>query len=149
MAGYYPPVGFHFKVEFERFPSNSKDIRFKEVGGLSVEIPVENLAEGGENRFKYSLPATPQYPKLVLKRGLLGDSQIADWCKRAIEDFVFETDNITVSLLNEQHEPLALWRVIGAYPCKWSVSDLNADQNAIVVESIEFAYQYFIYEKNP
>lgn len=147
MAFNYPPVGFHFKVEFEKFPSSTEEIRFREVSGLSAEIPVESIAEGGELRFKYSLPGVPQYPKLVLKRGLVPSSEVITWCKDAIEDFNIVPDNISIHLLNENHETLALWRVLKAYPVKWSVSDFNAEQNGIVVESIEFAYQYYIFEK--
>jgi phage tail-like protein len=45
--------------------------------------------------------------------------------------------------LNEKHEPLVTWNVVNAYPTKWSVSDLSASSNKVVVESIQFAYQYF------
>lgn len=147
MAIYYPPVGFHFRVDFERFPSSTNEVRFREVGGLSAEIPVESYAEGGELRFKHSLPGVPQYPKLVLKRGLFVSSELISWCKNAIEDFVIEPGNITIHLLNENHESLAIWKVINAYPVKWSISDLNAEQNSVVVESIELAYQYYIFDK--
>ena len=34
MAGYYPPVGFHFKVEVLGLPPNDNDVRFTDVGGL-------------------------------------------------------------------------------------------------------------------
>jgi len=147
MATNYPPVGFHFLVDFEKFPLASREISFMEVGGLSSEIPVESIAEGGELRFKYSLPGVPQYPKLVLKRGLLSDSKLIKWCKQTIEDFVIEPSNITIHLLNENHDSLSIWKVLNAYPVKWSISDLNAGQNSLVVESIEFSYQYFIFEK--
>ena len=48
-----------------------------------------------------------------------------------------------MTLLNEQHEPLMTWHVVGAYPTKWSVSDLNATANAFVVETLQLAYQAF------
>jgi len=34
MANYYPPVGFHFKVELLGLPPGDRDARFSEVGGL-------------------------------------------------------------------------------------------------------------------
>jgi len=51
MTVYYPPVGFHFKVEVLGLPPNDFDVRFTEVSGLSVELATEEVAEGGENRF--------------------------------------------------------------------------------------------------
>jgi phage tail-like protein len=46
-------------------------------------------------------------------------------------------------LLNEADEPVAIWNVVQAYPLNWSVSDLKATENSVVVETIVLAYQYF------
>jgi len=35
------------------------------------------------------------------------------------------------------------WKVINAWPKKWSVSEFNAEQNSIAVESLELNYSYF------
>src|SRR5262245_60281327 len=71
MAGYYPPVGFHFRVDVLGLPPNEHDNRFTDVSGLSVELSGEEVAEGGENRFVQKYPTRAKYPELVLKRGLL------------------------------------------------------------------------------
>lgn len=143
MAILYPPMGFHFSVVFEMFPQTPQDFRFKEVTGLSVDIPAETVAEGGENRFKHQLPGVPQYSKITLKRGMFLGSFIVEWCKKAIENFEFEPVNVIITLLNELHVPVTAWHVINAYPVKWSISDFNAEQSSLVVESIDLAYQYF------
>ena len=70
MAHYYPPRAFHFKVEVLGLPPNDNDVRFSEVGGLSMEMGGEELPEGGENRFVQKYPLRAKYPELVLKRGL-------------------------------------------------------------------------------
>jgi len=67
-GGYYPPVGFHFKVEFVGI-GNDNDVRFQSVSGLSVEFDTEAYEEGGENRFEHTLPVRTKYPDLSLKRG--------------------------------------------------------------------------------
>lgn len=72
MSNYYPPLGFHFKIEF----GNQKDeYQFQSVSGLNVDLETEEIAEGGENRFKHKLPLRARYPNLVLKRGIL-----SIWC---------------------------------------------------------------------
>jgi phage tail-like protein len=48
-----------------------------------------------------------------------------------------------VTLMNEKSEPLRTWSVAHAVPKKWTVSDFNAGENAIVVETLELTYQYF------
>ena len=141
MATYYPPVGFHFKVEFGITPGS--EFEFQSVSGLSVDIETEEFAEGGENRFKHKLPVRTKFPNLVLKRGLMVDSDLIKWCRSAIEDFDFTPTGITIKLLNEEHQPLKTWNVVHAYPIKWSVSDFNAEENSLAIETIELAYNYF------
>jgi phage tail-like protein len=140
MGNYYPPLGFHFKVEFGNFPG---EYQFQSVSGLSVELEIEEIAEGGENRFKHKLPVRTRNQKLVLKRGLIDGSALAKWCRDALDDLDIKPTNITISLLNEKHEPLTTWNVVHAYPVKWSVSDFNAEESRIVIESLELVYNYF------
>lgn len=141
---FYPPVGFHFRVEFQGVPgAKSQDTFFKEVGGLSQELSVESINSGGENRFSFKLPGRAQYPNLTLKRGYFIDSALAGWINDAIEHLDIRPATVIITLLNEKHEPLQTFRCVNAWPVKWSVSDFNAEESQIVVESIELAYQYF------
>ena len=139
----YPPVGFHFAVVIEMFPQTPQDFRFQSVSGLSVDIPTETVAEGGENRFKHQLPGVPQYGKLVLKRGMFIGSLMINWVRNAVEKFEFEPHNVLITLLNDMHLPVAVWQVFNAYPVKWSCTDFDAEQDTAVIETIELAYQHF------
>lgn len=141
-GGYYPPVGFHFRVEFINL-GNDNDIRFQSVAGLSVEYDTESFKEGGENRFEHKLPLRTKYPDLSLKRGMLTDSKVIDWCLDAFQNRDLSPVDINVILLNEEHQPLKTWNVFHAWPKKWAVSDLNAQDNAIVVETLDLSYNYF------
>ncbi|AXB57648.1 phage tail protein [Flavobacterium fluviale] len=143
MANYYPPVGFHFLVEFDKLGTKEQDHQFQSVSGLSVDLETEEIVEGGENRFKHKLPVKTKYPNLVLKRGILIDSEVIDWCRKALENFDFKPVDLTVKLLDQNHKPLMHWKVIHAYPVKWAVEDLSALESKIVVESFELAYNYF------
>jgi len=139
---YEVPVGFHFAVVFGgTIPS--PEICFQEVSGISAELVVEELREGGRNDFAHRLPNGAKYGNLVLKRGFFSSSLIAEWCRDAIENFIFEPKDILVTLLNEYHLPLAGWTFQRAWPVKWSVSDFKAQENALVIESLELAYQSF------
>lgn len=140
MSNYYPPLGFHFKVEFANLKG---EFEFQSVSGLTANLDTEEFAEGGENRFKHKLPVKTSFPNLVLKRGLLVDSELIKWCRDAMENFSIEPTNITVILLNEKHEPLMTWNVVHAYPVKWLVSDFNAEESKMIVETLELAYNYF------
>jgi phage tail-like protein len=143
MAQYNPPVGFHFKVEFGLNGLGDSDVRFQEVAGLTAEIGVEELSEGGENRYTHRLPTKAKYANLVLKRGMLVNSSLIQWFKDAVENFTFSPVDVQVTLLDETHQPLSAWSFQKAYPVKWVISDLKAQENALVVETIELAYKYF------
>jgi phage tail-like protein len=140
MSNYYPPLGFHFKVEFAEIQG---EFQFQSVTGLSAELEIEEIAEGGENRFKHKLPVKTRYQKLVLKRGLVADSTLIQWCRDALESMNIRPKNLTVILLNEKHEPLLTWNIVHAYPVKWTVSELNAEQSNVVIETLELVYNYF------
>jgi phage tail-like protein len=143
-----PPPGFHFSVHFLFKDGEQKtDIQFQSVSGLSIQVNTETVKEGGGNLFELALPNQVQYSNLVLKRGLMKDSRVADWCMKAFKDLFFEPVDIVVSLLNGQHEPLLSWNIVGAWPLKWSVSDFNAEQNALVIETMELKYKYFELKK--
>jgi phage tail-like protein len=149
MSLYYPPVGFHFKVEVEGLTGNGQDVRFSDVSGLSVELETEDVPEGGENRFVQKFPVRTKYPELVLKRGLLVGSEIRDWIRRCVEDLEIEPRSVHVKLLNNEHQPLMTWNLAHAYPTKWSISDLAASSNTVVIESMQFYYQYFTIDRGP
>jgi phage tail-like protein len=144
MASYYPPVGFHFRVDFAGFPGESPDIRFQSVSGINATVPnSQTYEEGGENRFTHRLPNRASYDNLVLKRGMLIGSQLIQWFKDATMDFKFKPKDITVTLLNASHEPLEQWMFYRAWPTKWNVDGFDAEKGAIIVETVEFSYQFF------
>jgi phage tail-like protein len=145
MTDYYPPWSFYFRVEFG-ISKNKDDVRFQAVSGLAVEYDMEEFKEGGENRFTHKLPVRTKYSDLVLKRGMLTDSEVINWCLRAFRDRDFQPSDITVSLMNEKSEPLKVWKVSHAVPRKWQASDLNAMENAVVIETLELSYRYFTME---
>lgn len=139
----YPPVGFHFAVVFELFPQLPNDFRFQEVSGLSATIQTEEVIEGGENRFTHQLPTRTNYETLELKRGMFMGSLIIQWVREAVENLNIYPTNVIISLLNETHIPIAAWYVVNAYPLKWSISNFNAQESSVVVETIQFEYNYF------
>jgi phage tail-like protein len=145
MVDYYPPWSFYYKVEFllGGGPAPTDDARFQTVSGLSVEYDYESFKEGGENRFEHKLPIRTKYADMVLKRGMLMGSQVLDWFTSAFRDRQFSPSDINVILMNEKGDPLRTWNVAHAIPKKWLVSDFNANENSVVIETMELTYRYF------
>lgn len=143
MSIFQPAVGFHFMAVFEIFPQTPNDIMFQEVSGLSATIETESFQEGGENRFVHQLPKGVKFGDLTFKRGKIMGSGLVSWCQQAISEFIFQPTNVTITLLNELHLPVAAWYVVNAYPVEWAVSNFNASENSLVVETIKLKYNYF------
>lgn len=106
-------------------------------------MDTESIKEGGENRFEHVIPTRSKYNDLVLKRGVLQDSGVIKWCRKAIEKFEFQPVTVLVHLMNDKHEPLIEWRLFHVWPKKWAVAELNAEQSSVLVETIELNYNFF------
>ena len=89
------------------------------------------------------MPGPVGYGNLTMKRGMLSGSSVAKWFRDEVEGFQFEANDLTVILLNEDHIPLQAWNFLNAWPVKWTIEGLNAMENTLMIESIEFAFQYF------
>ncbi len=146
MANIYPPLGFHFKVAFNGIESEDADNRFQSVAGLSVDLQSETIREGGENRFEHVLPTFSKYQNLTLKRGLVKDSAVINWMLDAIQNLAVDPIDIDILLLNQDHESLQAWNIVHAWPVKWNVTDFNAEESKIVIETMELTYHYFTTE---
>ncbi|TSE10404.1 MULTISPECIES: phage tail protein [Aquimarina] len=147
MDTFYPPVGFHFKVEFQDLDKEDIDVRFQAVNGLTVDMQTQSVKEGGEHRFEHVLPIRTKYTNLTLKRGLTKNSKLIEWCTDTFQTLLIYPKDVLVYLLNEEHEPLMTWNIVQAWPKKWSVSDFNAEKGGLVIETLELEYQYFTIEQ--
>lgn len=139
---YYPPVGFSFKVNIEGITGVNEG-SFQEVSGLNAKITPKTVEEGGENRFVHRFPSPPVYENLVLKRGMLLGSPLIKWATNTFELFEFKPKIVNLNLLDETGAPISTWRFINTYPVAIKVSDLKAQENALVVETLELCFDYF------
>ena len=138
-----PPLGFRFGVFFFAggVIPNPLDILFQRVSGLASTVSTTTVEEGGQNLYTQRLPEKIQYENLVLERGVVVGSPLVIEFNAAMSLFTFSPSNVLVTLLSAAGIPLAAWLFLKAYPVRWSVSDLDATANAVVIETMELAYQ--------
>ncbi len=145
---YYPPVPFYFNVMIKK-----EAFGFSEVKGLTSEMQTMEIPEGGENRFVHRVPGRMKFSqKLILKRGMQikKTATLVTWCMETLSfgggnsKKKIEPKNVIVHLLDEKGKPAASWLFDGAYPVKWTISDLNSmSDNNVLIEEIELCYRYF------
>jgi phage tail-like protein len=146
---FYQTVNFHFKVEFN-LGKEEIDIKFQSVAGLDSTLDTEPVKEGGENRYEHVVPVRRKYGPLTLKRGLIkpGDSGITTWLKNAFDDEkVVPIPTVTIKLLNEEHNPLMAWTINNVWPRSWKIGELNAEQGAVLIETLELNYNRLLFTK--
>lgn len=133
----YPLPKFHFAVEW-----GGTRLGFTEASGLDVETEVIEYREGVSPEYhKTKMPGMRKFSNITLKRGTFkGDNQFFDWLNTTQLNTV-ERRDITISLLNEAHEPVVTWQVRNAFPVKVQSTDLKADGNEVAIESIEIAHE--------
>lgn len=133
----YPLVKFHFQVEW-----GGTKIGFSEVSGLNVETEPIEYRHGASPEFtKTKMPGLQKYSNITLKRGSFqSDNEFFEWWN-TIRLNTIERRDITISLLNEEHEPLITWKVKNAWPIKVESTDLKADGNEVAIESMELAHE--------
>jgi phage tail-like protein len=129
-----PFRGFRYLVEMDGLVSGG----FLRVKGIAREVRVESYREGGVNEYEHKLASSVTYPNLVLERGLALDD-LWKWAQAAADGAV-ERRNLWIRLQDEANDKAWAWEVAQAIPVKWSVSDLDATAQQVVVESLELAH---------
>ncbi len=141
----YPPPAFYFKVIFGG-PKETADTSFQDVSGISSEVEVEPVVEGGENRFTHQLPKGVKHSNLELKRGLAPKSSpLVKWCMAVMEmDFIkpIESKPVRVFLMNEDKKPIRGWLFDAAYPLKWEIESFGSTKNEVAIEKIVLSYTF-------
>jgi phage tail-like protein len=133
----YPLPKFHFRVEW-----GGSKIGFTEVTGLDMQVEAIEYREGSSPEYsKIKMPGLQKFSNITLKRGTFsGDKDFYNWMKTVSLNNV-ERRDVTISLLNESHEPVVTWKLRNAFPVKVQASDMKADGNEVAVETLELAHE--------
>ena len=133
----YPLPKFHFKVEW-----GGTKIGFTEVTGLEVTTEKIEYRDGASLEYhKTRMPGMQTFGDLTLKRGVFeGDNEFYKWWNTVALNTV-ERRDITISLLNEQHQPVVVWKVKNAWPTKVTSTDLNASGNETAIETLVLTHE--------
>jgi phage tail-like protein len=135
-----PYSSFNFLVETGFQDAQSVIGGFSEVSLPEIQIEtIEYRVGNSKENTPLKLPGLTRYTNLVLKRGLIGSSDLFDWVKEASNGSSNAWRNISVLLLDEQRNPVVVWRFVRAFPVNYSFSTLEANSSQIVVERLELA----------
>lgn len=133
----YPIPVFHFKVEW-----GGQNVGFSEASGLTQEVQLIEYRDGNSPDYStIKMPGLHKFSNITLKRGIAkGDNDFFKWLNTVKLNTV-ERRDLTISLLNENHEAVMVWKAHNAWPVKVDGPALKANGNEVAVESIEIAHE--------
>lgn len=138
MPTLYPIATFHFTVAW-----GSERVGFTEVSGLTQEAQVIEYRDGDFKEYSsIKMPGLRKFNNITLKRGIFAnDTEFFRWLSTVNRLSNVERRDLTISLLNDKHEPVMKWNVTRAFPTKVEGPALKATENAVAIESIELAHE--------
>jgi phage tail-like protein len=137
MPAQYPIPAFHFTVEW-----GGSRVGFSEVSGLTQENQAIEYRDGSFPEYSsIKMPGLRKFSNVTLKRGIVqGDNQFFAWLSTVKLNTV-ERRDLIINLLNEEHQPVMVWKVMRAFPVKVEGPQLKATGNEVAIESIELAHE--------
>ncbi|MEM7369919.1 MAG: phage tail protein [Bacteroidota bacterium] len=133
----YPLPKFHYRVDF-----GGTEIGFTEISGLDVESDLIEYRDGASPEFhKIKMPGMQKFSNITLKRGTFKDNiEFYEWWD-TVQLNKIERRDVTITLLNEDHEPVVVWKLTQAWPLKVQSTDLKSDGNEVAIETMELAHE--------
>jgi phage tail-like protein len=134
----YPMPKFHYQVQW----GSEFAIGFSEISGLDVETEVIEYRDGASKEYtKIKMPGMQKYSNITLKRGTFkGNNEFFKWWN-TVKLNTIERRDITIQLLNEEHEPVVTWQVKNVWPTKVQSTDLKSDGNEVAIETLELVHE--------
>lgn len=138
MPADYPIQNFHFQVEW-----GGARIGFAKVRNLGMGTHYIEYRQGSDPQYHpIKVPGRQYYDNIILERGVfLNDNEFYEWWERTHQFRGVDRRDITISILNDQHEPVVVFKVRNAFPVRLRFSDLDAKANDIVIETVEIAHE--------
>ena len=136
----YPLPKFHFQVDWA-----GTRIGFTEISGFEITNDVIEYREGSSPEYhKVKMPGQRKFSNIIMKRGIFkSDNDFYTWFN-TINMNTVERRDITISLLNEQHEPVVVWKVQNAWPARIISTNLIAECNEPAIEILEIVHEGLI-----
>lgn len=112
-----------------------------EVLGLEAAIDVVEYRNGSlVANTTTKLAGLNRYANVTLKRGLTQDQTLWDWMKSGLGG-VLVRQHVVITLRDQADNPVLVWRLINAWPCKWTGPTLSAKSSEVAIESLEICHE--------
>jgi phage tail-like protein len=119
-----------------RVTTDGLEASFAEVQLPTAEIEVVEYREGGDRTNDVRrLPGVTKYTNLVLKRGLVGSTDLWAWFA-AISRGDVQRRTVVVTVLNERRDPVLTYTLRNCLPVKYVGPTLQAAASEVAIEEV-------------
>lgn len=138
-----PYLNGNFHVDLGVDDVQSVRAGFAEVILPDAAIDVIEYRNGNEKANEVrKLAGFTRYENLVLRRGLIGATDLYEWWNEVRDGSADVRRNVTVRLLTEDRADVVFeWRFTNAWPIRYGFSRLSGDGEDVVVEEIEVTFE--------
>lgn len=120
---------------------------FSDVSGLGFEVSYSEYRNGNERvNTVRKVPNTYKNDDITLKRGLVGSTDLFDWLK-SVREGTIDRRNVTITLLDEARQAVAVFRLVNAQIKKWTGPTLAAKGGGeVAMEEIQLCHEGIEYQ---
>ena len=130
-----PTPAFRFTVDL----GDGNAAGFAEVSGLNVENEVIEYRNGNDRELvRRKVLGLQKYSRVYLHRGMTRDLSLFEWAANTKEP-----RDITIAVLNNEFEPVYIFKLKNALPVEFRISDLNAEHSEVLIETLELTHEGF------
>lgn len=114
---------------------------FQTATGLGAELEVTSYPEGGRNDYAHQLPLRHSWSRITLSKGIARDPVLWAWYEAGLHGSLGARRDGAIIMQNPQGIPVLFWTFRAGLAARWTGPELNAEQNAVAIESLEIAHQ--------
>ncbi len=128
---------YHFQVNWGGTRTD-----FLEISGLDIELETIAIRNGNSpEESQIKAPGLLKFSDITLKRNIhKGDNDFYNWINTRRFGKV-ERRDLTIALLNENHEPIIVWKLHNCFPTKYMGPVLVGNNSAFATETLIITHE--------
>lgn len=132
----------NFLVDLGDGDPTAEENAFAEVEGLETWVEVIEYRNGADrDTSPTKLIGLNKVADVTLKRGFTGSLRLYQWFNAVRNGEADTQRTVTITLLSEDRDPIATFKLLRARPVKYAAGPLNAEGTDVAIEELVLAYE--------
>jgi len=128
---------FNFQIEIEGVTQGPASY----IGGLTVKTEVVPFKDGVD-RILRQRPGRSRCDNLVVQRGYTNSDELFDWYEKTRTGAIERKSGSIILFGDDANTEITRFNFFEAWPCRWSLLPLDADDGTTLIEEIEIAVEW-------